>query len=351
MNLRRPAIQIAVFLVYTGIGLFFSLHQFLNDVTWHQYGTAPNRFLEEMTGAYSSMVLLPFLTWLAARFPFTCGAKLRALIANAVAVIPYTLAHTTLIAISRSLIAPLIGLGTYHYGDMLYRYPMEAAGDAVYFALLMTTIYFINYFVATQDIATKLAQAQLENLRLQLQPHFLFNTLNAISSVMYEDVEKADRMLAQVSDYMRLVLASGGVEEIGLDEELRMERMYIDIMKTRLERSLALDVRVADAARGATVPFMLLQPLLENSIRHGMGSSRSSIELAIDVTRTGGSTVISVSDNGLGFDASAPRGIGLANIAARLAYLYGDRAHFTIAAREGGGTLATLNLPFAGRSA
>jgi LytS/YehU family sensor histidine kinase len=228
---------------------------------------------------------------------------------------------------------------------MFYRYQMEAAGDAVYYALLISLIYLLQHFIATRDLQTKLAQAQLENLRLQLQPHFLFNTLNAISSVMYEDVGKADRMLAQVSDYMRLVLASGGAQEISLEEELKMERMYVDIMKTRLERNLSLDVRIADDARDAMVPFMLLQPLLENSIRHGMGSARTSIELGIHVARANGSTVIRVSDNGLGVDASAPRGIGLSNVVARLQHLYGSEATFDIATRDGGGTLATVSIP------
>jgi two-component system, LytTR family, sensor kinase len=345
MNLRRPVVLLCIFLVFTAIGIFFSLHYYLNDVTWHHFGTARVHFLEEMTGAYTAMVLVPFLVWVAKRFPFGCGSPWRPILANVVALILYTAAHTTLMAVSRSIISPLIGLGPYGYGDMLYRYPMEGAGDAVYYSLMMATIYLLEYFMATRKVEAKLAQAQLENLRLQLQPHFLFNTLNAISAVMYEDVGKADRMLAQVSDFMRFVLASGGVEEIPLDEELRLERMYVDIMKTRLERNLALDVTIADDAREISVPFMLLQPLLENSIRHGMGSSRMSIELSIDVARQNGCAIIRVADNGLGIDASAERGIGLSNVSARLAHLYGGRASFDIVAREGGGTLATVSLP------
>jgi len=348
MNLRRPSVLIGIFLVFTAIGVFFSLHYYLNDVTWHRYGTFPEHFLEEMTGSYSAMLLVPFLVWVAGRFPFGRGSLARPVVANVVALVLYTLAHTTLMAISRSLIAPLVGLGAYNYGDMLVRYPMEAAGDAVYYSLMMTSIYLLDYFIATRKVEAKLAQAQLENLRLQLQPHFLFNTLNAISSVMYEDVGKADRMLSQVSDFMRLVLASGGVEEIPLEEELHMERMYVDIMKTRLERNLALEVTVADDARDASLPFMLLQPLLENSIRHGMGSARTSIELHIDVVRQNGSTVIRIMDNGLGIDPLAARGIGLSNVTARLQYMYGSQASFAIGAREGGGTVATVSLPARG---
>jgi two-component system, LytTR family, sensor kinase len=349
MNLRNPVVLLAIFLAYTAIGIFFALHYYLDDVTWHQFGTAPVRFMEELTGAYTSLALLPLLLWVTRRFPV--GGRngwVRPVLANIICLLVYTVAHTTLIALSRAAIAPLIGLPRYNYGAMLWRYPMEAAGDAVYYSLLVTIIYLTRHFAATRDLETKLARAQLENLRLQLQPHFLFNTLNAISSVMYEDVAKADRMLSQVSDFMRLVLASGSVEEIPLSEELRMERMYVDIMKTRLERQLELAVRIEDGAANALVPFMLLQPLLENSIRHGMGSTRTALALAVDVSRSGGSTIIRVIDDGLGFNAGAPRGIGLSNIASRLEQLYGDRARFEIRRRDDGGTLATLTLPFQG---
>lgn len=345
MSFKRPGPWIVLFLIFTAIGIFFGLHYYLDDVTWHRYGTFRQRFLEEMIGAYSAMLLIPFLSWLTGRFPFRRGQYVRTALALVAGFVIYTAAHTTMNAVFRSIISPLIGNGPYNYGEMIYRYQMEAAGDAVYFALLVVVLYLLRHFLATRNLEAKLAQAQLENLRLQLQPHFLFNTLNAISAVMYEDVAKADRMLAQVSDYMRLVLASGGAQEIPLDEELRMERMYVDIMKTRLERNLALNVRVADDAHGCNVPFMLLQPLLENSIRHGMGSARTSIELGIDVSRDNGSTVIRVSDNGLGYDASKPRGIGLSNIASRLSYLYGARATFDVRARDGGGTLAIVSLP------
>jgi two-component system, LytTR family, sensor kinase len=346
MTFRRPATWFWLFVAFTGIGIFFALHYYLGDITGHYYGTLRQRLLEEMTGAYGAMILVPFLVWIAKRFPFNRGNLTRAILANVGAYVAYTLVHTTILAISRSAISPLIGNGPYHYGNMLVRYPMEAAGDAVYYSLMMTSIYLLDRFIAMRRLEAQLAKAQLENLRLQLQPHFLFNTLNAISSVMYEDVAKADRMLAQVSDFMRLVLASGGAEEIPLDEELRMEAMYVDIMKTRLERNLALAVTVADDARETSVPFMLLQPLLENSIRHGMGSSRTSIQLAIDVRRHNGTTSIRVSDDGIGYAAGSMPGVGLTNVTSRLRHLYGSDASFSIERRGGGGTLATLILPY-----
>ncbi len=347
MSFKRPVAWLWLFLVFTAIGIFFSLHAYLSD-------GAPSslslHFYYEMTGAYAAMVWVPAIGWLTHVAPFTRSTVARALAANLAAAAVYTLLHSSVELLLRFPLQSFVGLH-YPLADMARTtYISEAPSDLVYYGFIAVSLYLTSHLLASRELEAKLAQAQLENLRLQLQPHFLFNTLNAISSVMYEDVGKADRMLAQVSDYMRLVLASGGVEEIPLDDELRMERMYVDIMKTRLERNLALDVRVADDAQRAMVPFMVLQPLLENSIRHGMGSARTSIELSIDVARANGSTVINVSDNGLGFDASKPRGIGLSNVAARLAYLYGSRAQFEIGERAGGGTIATLRMPFEART-
>ena len=350
MKLDRPAVlwYLALFAIFTAIGIFFTFHSYLGEMD-HSALIFRHHLLDEMTGAWSAMLLVPFMVVLARRFPFKQGTIVKALLVNVAAMLVYTFAHTTIESALRFALEPL--LHVHETYTEIFSYGQEAAGDVVYYALIMTSIYLLLRFIATRDIETKLAQAQLENLRLQLQPHFLFNTLNAISSVMYEDVGKADRMLAQVSEYMRLVLASGGVQEISLDEELKMERMYVDIMKTRLERNLSLDVCVADDVHDAMVPFMLLQPLLENSIRHGMGSARTAIELGIDVSRSNGSAVIRVTDNGLGFDVTAPRGIGLSNIVARLQHLYGSDATFDIEARDGGGTLATLRLPLQGADA
>jgi signal transduction histidine kinase len=346
MTFKRPAAWIWLFVAFTAIGVFFGLHSYLDDVTWHRTGTLNRRLLEELSGSYSAMVLVPLMGVLASRYPFARGRIWRAVAANVAGLALYTLLHTTINAAMRYAFAPLAGLPGYDYGNMFFRYPMEAASDIVYYSLMMSSIYLIEHFLATQELRTKLVRAELENLRLQLQPHFLFNTLNAISAVMYEDVAKADRMLSQVSDFMRCVLESGGVEEVTLDDELRIERMYVDIMKTRLERNLDLEVRIDDDSKRAAVPFMVLQPLLENSIRHGMGSARTAIALSIAAEHRNGSTVITVSDDGLGIDPAHSRGIGLSNVASRLSHLYGRAASFDIRCAESGGTIATLVLPY-----
>jgi two-component system LytT family sensor kinase len=339
---------LGLFAAFTAIGLFFTVHMYLGD--WpHTVQSFHHHLLDEMTGAWSAMLLVPPLVAVARRFRFRTGAVARTLWINAAALTAYTLLHTTIETAMRAIFGPL--LGVHESYNLAIVYSQEAAGDVVYYSLIMTSIYLLVRFMETRDLETQLAQAQLENLRLQLQPHFLFNTLNAISSVMYDDPAKADRMLAQVSEYMRRVLASSGVQQIPLDEELSMERMYVEIMQTRLERGLSLDVRVDERARTALVPFMLLQPLLENSIRHGMGSGRERLALEIGIACADGSMTIEVADDGIGYAPSGRVGIGLSNVRERLERLYGARAAFAIGARDGGGTRAVISLPLhAGRT-
>jgi len=338
--------------LYTAIALLLFEYRYLDDLANRHYGTWAERLVEQTTGAYSALVLLPLVIWVTRRFAcrpwwIVAGAGL----AGAAA---YSVLHTTLMALSRSAIYHIFGLGTYDYGIMLYRYPMEASNDVITYATIALIVVFYDRIAQARrseleaaELRVKLAEANLQNLRLQLHPHFLFNTLNAISSVMYEDVRKADEMLAKLSDFMRLVLAAGDVQHVPLQEELDVERMYVDIMSTRLEWSLRLNVTVDESAHGARVPFMLLQPLLENGIRHGMPSDRRRLDLWIDVARSNGSTIIRVSDDGTGIDPGYVAGVGLKNVRSRLAYLFGDRASMQIGPRAKGGTVATLSFPYA----
>jgi LytS/YehU family sensor histidine kinase len=353
MNLRRPVVWMWLFLFFTATGLFYFGHFYLDDLARGGSGaTLPRRLMEELTGNYATLALVPWLLWIVNHAPVTRRTWPRALALNVLGWLVFSVSHTTIMALSRALLHPLFGLANYDYGNLLYRYPMEAAGDAISYAMLVSVLYFIVRLgearaaeLRAAALQRQLAEAQLENLRLQLNPHFLFNTLNAISAVMYEDVRRADTMIAKLSDFLRTVLAARGVANVPLDEELAVERQYVEIMTTRLERRLDLRISVAENAEGALVPFMLLQPLIENSIRHGM-LERPSLALEILAERRGGSTVIEVNDDGSGCGANDVPGIGLTNVRSRLEHLYGGAASFSLEARSGGGTRATVAFPF-----
>lgn len=355
MRRYRPTKSVWLFTLFTLVGLLFSTSYYLDDLAWLHGGTWLPRFIEEMTGSYTVLAIWPAIALVARRFPLGRATWRSALPIAALAALAYTVAHTTLMLLSRSLIFPLTGLGRYDYGVMAYRYPMEAAKDVMTFAVIYGGLHAWRIYergraaeVAAAGLETKLAQARLENLRLQLHPHFLFNTLNAISAVMYEDVRKADRMLSQLSDFLRVVLDSSGVQHVRLSEELRVERLYVEIMRTRLERQLRLNVSVAADAADAEIPFMLLQPLLENSIRHGLRADRGALDIDIAAERTQHLVVIDVLDNGRGYMSGDARGHGLRNVASRLEHTFGADSSFSIAARAGGGTHVRLSYPYSG---
>lgn len=353
MKFNRLRSPLQLFALFTAFGLLLFSSAYFNDLSRGELGTAPRRLTEEMVGVYAALLLMPMLIFVARRFRITRTDWPKAILMSILAALVFSIAHTTLNYYARDIVSIATGQGAYDYGAMRYRYPMEASKDLIY---ALMGIVFVNLFdglarsrkteVEAAELQTKLAHAQLENLRLQLHPHFLFNTLNAISAVMYEDVRKADEMLTKLSDFLRMVLASGSVQIVPLDEELKAERMYVDIMTTRLERRLALDVRVDEDVRNAAVPFMLLQPLLENSICHGMPSGEVALDIGIAVRRVNGSTVVEVIDDGTGFAPGPNLGHGLSNVRSRLTYLFGSASSFAITPGSGGGTHVTLTFPY-----
>jgi sensor histidine kinase YesM len=348
---------IVLFLLYTLIAVLLTGYKYLDDLTRQHHGTFYMRVLEEGTGVYSVFLLLPFIFRFARIYLYERKGWLKLGLYHLAAAIIFSAAHTTMMAISRHFLAPLMGLGPYDYGILTYRYPMEFSNDLIGFTVIVGAYSFYQRLriaqaqqLASAELQTKLVQAQLENLRLQLQPHFLFNTLNTISSVMYEDVRAADAMIMQLSDLLRLTLRASRTHEIPLAEELEITRLYLDLMQKRFENKLRVTYSIDPSLHGSLVPQLILQPLLENSLRHGMTSGSSAMELSIAAHRENGSLILQVSDTGSGLGAIDPsgvfgRGLGLSNIRDRLAHLYGDRQQFSISNRPSGGAEVTLRVP------
>ena len=356
-NPRRARTWIILFLIYTLIAVLMTGYRYLDDLTRQRLDTFYMRLLEEGTGVYSVFLLLPFVFLFAQKYLFERKGWLRLGLLHVAGAVLFSAAHTTMMAISRHFLAPLMGLGPYDYGIMTYRYPMEFSNDLIGFTVIVGAYSFYQRMriaqaqqLASAELQTKLVQAQLENLRLQLQPHFLFNTLNTISSVMYEDVRAADAMIAQLSDLLRLTLRASRAHEIPLAEELEITRLYLDLMQKRFENKLRVSYEIDPSLSASLVPQLILQPLLENSLRHGMKAGSSAMDLSIAAHRENGSLILQVADTGCGLGESDPsavfgRGLGLSNIRDRLAVLYGERQQFSISNRPSGGAEVTLRVP------
>jgi two-component system LytT family sensor kinase len=347
-----------LFLVYTALFVLEFGYRYLDDLSRQRPGTFAVRFLEEFTGVFTVFLLLPLVLRVADLYLFKSKGWLRLVAFHLASAVGFSFAHTSLMALSRWLIAPFVGLGRYDYGVMIFRYPMELSNDLMGYTVIVLAYYFFERLriaqaqqLAAAELHAKLAQAQLDNLRLQLQPHFLFNTLNTISSVMYEDVPAADAMLTQLSELLRLTLRTANSHEIPLAQELEITQLYLQIMQKRYESNLRVTYSVDAALENSLVPQLILQPLVDNSLRHGLKDGGAGIDISIGAERENGSLILKVADTGAGLgaqgaEAAMNRGVGLANIRGRLEQLYGADQEFAIANRPSGGTEVTLRVPF-----
>lgn len=197
------------------------------------------------------------------------------------------------------------------------------------------------------ELENSLRNAELEVLRMRLNPHFLFNTLQNISMLVRHEPQTADQMLIRLGDLLRAALRSNGTSEVTLDSELKLTRAYIDIEKLRFGDRLSVVVNAAPETESALVPTLLLQPLVENAIKHGLRASTGG-KIAIETTRENGQLVISVRDNGVGIHAGSRQsdsGIGLSSTVERLARLYPDDHEFRFVTPPDGGTEVRIRLP------
>jgi sensor histidine kinase YesM len=202
----------------------------------------------------------------------------------------------------------------------------------------------------TAQLETKLVEAQLQALQRQLHPHFLFNTLHAISALVHRDPDKADEMIERLSDLLRLTLDKVGVQEVTVGEELEYLRAYLDIEQVHFGNRLEVSYHIDAGTLDALVPNLILQPIAENAIRHGLAPRAGKGQLSIEVMRRADRLLLRVADNGRGMSAAslsaADHGVGITNTRARLERLYRDAASLDFEPRAGGGLIVTMELPF-----
>jgi hypothetical protein len=200
----------------------------------------------------------------------------------------------------------------------------------------------------TSELETRLTSARLQALQMQLNPHFLFNTLNTISSLMHTDVEAADRMLARLSDLLRYALESTNAQEVPLRQELDFLGGYLEIQQTRFGERLTVDREIDPAALDARVPNLLLQPIVENAIQHGIAPHARPGRIVLRARRREGRLDLEIEDNGGGLPSGEPlvEGVGIANTRARLQQLYGTGHEFLLFKAASGGLLVKILIPW-----
>ncbi len=242
--------------------------------------------------------------------------------------------------------------------DIVTSFDYQAMVYWVILAIHHGALYYRKYqegkWISAQ-LETQLLQAQLSGLRMQLQPHFLFNTLHAINALMYESKDRASEMIVRLSEFLRLSLDNTGEPEIPLDREIDFIERYLEIERARFEERLNVEYQIDPLALDCLVPNLLLQPLVENSIKHGISRISGGGKLRITAIRRNQELLIFVANSGP-FLSSDPlkapevslqqrRGIGLANTSARLRALYGDGHSFELRNWHEGGVEACISIP------
>jgi signal transduction histidine kinase len=198
----------------------------------------------------------------------------------------------------------------------------------------------------TAILTAQLAQAQLQALKMQIHPHFLFNTLNSIAALLHKDVEAADRMIAKLGDFLRLTLKRSDAQIVDFEQELEFLKCYLDIEHIRFQDRLTVEMDIDPHALTAMIPNLILQPIVENAVRHGVARQTDPGHISIRARRQGARLIMSVEDNGPGLKPSSNgSGIGLSNTRARLEQFYGSDFSFQIANSAGRGATVTLDVP------
>ena len=347
---KRWARWLLGFLFWTLLGLSFASQFYIArakaglEVGWRQ--AISYSLGDWYVFAALSVCVIP----LARRFHFEAGNWARSFAAHLVGAVTFSLAYMVIRAYIgqwqsgasfSDAFRPLL-VKTWHFNLLVY---------CVLVAVSHAFDYYRKYRereLHASELERNLVQAKLQALQMQLNPHFLFNTLHSISSLMHKDVEAADGMVMRLGDLLRTALETSDSQEVTLREELAFLQRYLDIEKIRFGDRLAVTLEISPDTLYAQVPNLILQPLVENAIRHGIEPHARPGRIELRAHRQADTLALEVCDNGGGLRDHAPakEGVGLSNTRARLRELYGNAHHFELGSIPGSGLRVHLTIPF-----
>lgn len=353
---RKPVIWALSFGVWIVIWLLNAGSEIIDVVTGDQDYPYWEPIVWEMTSTLAIAILGPFLIEFALRVRVSTVGRAVAIPGHLVGMALFSLLHVAGMVGMRKAIYAAVG-EAYRFGSLGWELLYEGFKDSMTYGTIVGLTYGFDYYLKYRQrqlrmaqLETRLARAQVENLEHRIQPHFLFNTLNMISSTMHEDVELADRMITRLSDLLRMSVQRRGRQEVRLEEELEMLAAYVDIMCARFEQRLAVEIESAPGIEDALVPPLLLQPLVENAIKHGVAARDAGGRVEVGIRANGSRLMLEVRDDGPGAgvpeQALLGKGLGLSTTVARLERLYGDDQRFEIRDEKEGGLRLSISIPF-----
>lgn len=336
---------------YVALGILLSIYLGLNQAigTRHHFPTW-QPFVWEISSVILVFALIPLIVRFENRFRIDSRPRTRAALLHIAAAVVFSAIHTAGMVLLRKLAYWMMS-DSYDFGDIATQWFYELQKDLITYLVVLIIAFAIREFrirrageLRAQELAAQLSEARLRHLTAQIEPHFLFNSLNAISNRMHEDVEAADRMISQLGDLLRAAYESDDHVLVPLSRELGWLRGYTAMMAERFRGQLAFEIEVDPGIEALQVPRLLLQPILENALKHGLIEGRGW--LRVEVRRQGPKLRYTVSDDGVGFsDQPLVRGTGISNIARRLELLFPGDHELHFSSRQPCGATVTLSFP------
>jgi LytS/YehU family sensor histidine kinase len=275
---------------------------------------------------------------------------MRVVVAHATGLVVFSAVHTTVMLLLRELAYAAMG-ESYTFGSIGVRYFYEFQKDVILYAVILTVCFAMREFrvrraseLRASQLAAEVGEARLQQLTAQIEPHFLFNSLNAISNRMHEDVLAADRMISQLGDLLRAAYESDASVLVPLSREVSWLRNYLAMMAERFRGQLEYDIDVDAGLDAVPVPRLLIQPLVENALKHGLAARGGRVSVA--VRRRNGHLEYAIGDDGAGLDgAELEHGTGLANVKRRLELLFPESHALSVTPRAPSGVTVIVRFP------
>ncbi|MEP6570476.1 MAG: histidine kinase [Acidobacteriota bacterium] len=356
---RRWVRLAAICGIWSFIGIVFTLQGYFTSYRSERPMPLIDSFYLQMTWAYVYALGTPLVLWAAARLPIERSNWIRSALLH----IPISIVFSVVLtALARVIIWLVLGyrMGRPLTFESTTNFVIGNFTEGIGIYLLIALIsYAYDYYrryregqFKTLQLEAQLSQAQLQALKMQLHPHFLFNTLHSISALLNKDVESARKMITRLGDFLRLTLENSGSQEVTLQQEMEFLSCYLEIERIRFQNRLVTRVDLGERTLVAKVPNLILQPIVENAIRHGIASRSTPGSIDIAAKQLGGRLRIQVRDNGPGLpdhrtsQNQFKKGLGLANTETRLKQLYGADHLFDLSNDPAGGLIVTLEIPF-----
>jgi two-component system LytT family sensor kinase len=353
---KRSSRLVLIWAIWTIVALFFSTQVYM---MYYSSGNLPipyrKGFFVQASACYLWALATPLVLWLARRYRIDRNNWQKRVLFHAFISIALS---STLIVLHFVIYMTIMGHGEKitPFWTFDYLYWNLDRWLLVYWFIFLSS-HAANYYrsyregeLKASQLRAQLAQAQLEALKMQVHPHFLFNTLHSISALLSKDTESARKMISRLGDFLRLTLESGGAMEVTLQQELEFLNGYLEIERVRFQDRLTTSIEVDPEVLDVRVPNLILQPIVENAMRHAISRTNAGV-VEISAVQRNGSVRIEVRDNGPGLISDPAkvlqnsRGVGLANTQARLTGLYGSRARFELRNRPSGGLTVMLEVP------